>query len=109
MTALSLAETALSLGLSPRRFRAVWRDYVTRLAFPAPFRSPPASNFAWDSVEVETWKAGRARCGLAATPAANDSNPLIHPLDHTTPSSAVVHNPRLERERAQLRRMMQGA
>lgn len=102
-------DVAQVLGLSTSRFYHVWRAYVRDRSFPAPFRSPPQSNLAWDAGEVADWKARRARCGLAPRTAANDINPHIHPLDQNIPSSAVATNPRLQRERDELRRMMRGA
>lgn len=104
--ALTLAQTASIVGLSAARFRKVWRKYVTDRSFPAPFRQPPESNFAWDPPLVEEWKARRAACGLGPAYAANDVHPHIHPLDQITPTHAVASSTTLQRQRNELAAMM---
>lgn len=103
---LTFAQTAAELRLSPDRFRKVWEKFVRKMGFPAPFRRPPESNYAWDAAEVAEWKARRARCGLGPSPAANDVHPQVHPLDQTTPTHAVASNPTLQRQRNELAAMM---
>lgn len=106
VTTLSIAEVAAQVGLSTDRWRKVWTRYVIDRAFPAPFRRPPASNYAWDPAEVADWKARRARAGLDGAPPAND----VHPLDQVRPNNpmphAVASNPTLQRQRNELAAMM---
>lgn len=109
MTALSLTDTAQAVGLSSERFRKVWRKFVQRMAFPAPLTAPPVANYAWDEEAVAAWKARRSAAGLAPTPAANDTAPVVHPFDQIAPPLAVRENPRLERQRAELKRMIRRA
>ena len=73
LTAISLANTAKIVGLSPDRFRRVWRNWHERAAFPAPFRGGLGrAGYAWDAEDVEAWKASRKANAPrpAATPAA---------------------------------------
>lgn len=117
---LSIAQVAAELGLSTRQFRRVWASYVQRRSFPAPFRRPPESNFAWDAEAVREWKRRRALAGLgdgAVTPA----NDAVHPAD-ALPYGARVAIPafaasersardeaRFRREHSQLLRQIRGA
>lgn len=101
MSSLSMADTAREVGLSPERFRKVWKDWRRELNFPAPFRAPAPGgrgSYAWDPEDIGEWKARRKTVLGEAAPPANDDKPTT-----PTPSPGIS---RLARDRAVLRRLM---
>lgn len=105
---LTLSETAALVGLSHWTFRKVWQDYVADRGFPAPFRAPPASNYAWDRDQVLAWKAHQA-AGRPARPVANAVAALPSPprAFATTPATKPGGaNPTLQRQRHEMAAMM---
>lgn len=104
LRALTLAEVAAELGLTPRRFHAAWMDLVKQKGMPKPVLEGRAPK--WDAAQFYAWK-DRAlpktqRAIVAAYRAAYEaaSQPSASLLDTSVAEQTAALEARFVKEQA---------
>lgn len=98
---LSMTEAAELVGLTRERLRKVWKRWVERFGFPAPFKSPPLGEYAWRRAAVLEWREAREHALGAGRAAPAYWAGAQDPLFAHRRAAAIV-----SRQRAQARALL---